>query len=277
MAVTFSLKIKSANGFAPVSVAREEDGQKISKLITTSIKDEVAVIVGEAVTNSIFMYNMNVLFRVAMFFQRVVSRTPKDERYYRKDGRLHKPDDDYVWKYWTISYGSKSITAAEMGEHLFDNADDKVSGNHFNNETMIKWVQGEIEDRLFGGGINIYNRKRRIRSIRIENTHPRFAMLEYGGYKCADTPEPAKADYWHGVQNGYSVQAPYGMLRITQAEIESMSIKDINRYLKQFRSYNKGVTRIPSKAKMKRLRYLIKDKTHLSARDIDAITEIYDK
>ena len=273
MGLTFSLKIKSANGFAPVSVTRETDGKKISQLMTTSIKDEVAVIAGSKICESVFMHNKRVIFQTAMFFQRVA---PKDEEYHRKSGGYHYPDDDYVWKHWRVSYDKKSVTAEEMGEHLFDNSSDDVIGNHFNNKTIITWIANEIEDKLFGGGIKLYERQRMIRSIRIENTHPRFAMLEYGGYECGDTKEPSKANYWHGVQNGHSVQAPYGMLRITQAEIESMSMKSLDSYIKQFDNYNRKVTRIPSKSKMDKLRPLITDKTHLSARDIKAITEIYE-
>lgn len=270
MGVTLNLKLKTENGYTSVRKRGSEE-KEIAQLVTTSLREKIAVIAGGAVVQSVLKHNEQVLFKVAMFFQRVVTRTPKDERYHLKTGGYHIPDDDYVWKHWIIRYWGKQVTAEELGEVFF--CGDK---GIFNDKGTINMLANMIIEKLFGGYDKFFSKRFRIRSIRIENVHPRFAMLEYGGYQCGDTKEPSKGSYWHGVQNGYSVQAPYGMLRITQAEMESMSMTDFDKYMKNFNFYNKNVTRIPSKSKMKRLVKLIEGRTHLSNKDIDAITEVYE-
>ncbi len=268
----FKLKITSANGFSSQRVTSEDNPRGLAELVTTSIKEEVCKVICGTVKEEVFQHNLRVIFQTAMFFQRVVNRTPKDEEYRDAHNRLHKPDDDYVWKSWSVEYDKKKVTAEEMGEYLFS---DWLEGTSFNDLNSINIVSNEIMDRLFGGFTGLRERTKFIRSIRIVNTHPRFAMLEYGGYEISDTPTPVKYDYWHGVKNGYSVQAPYGMLRITQAEIESMTMKDYLSYIKRFKTYNSSVRKVPSQSKMKTLMKLITDKTHLSSKDIEFIAEQY--
>ncbi len=269
MAIAFNLKVKSANGFSTERV-RVNDFKEASKLITTSIKNDITTVKGNLIVETVARHNERVLFQAAMFFQRAVTRTPKDEEYKGDVRGHHIPDDDYVWKHWTIKYWGKKVTAEEMGEELF--SDEGL----FNDPRIIRYVAEEIKEKLFGGEEKFSKRKTRIRNIRFENEHPRFAMLEYGGYQVSEPPPDKGPLHYHGLQNGYSVQAPHGMLRITQAEMEQMRFDEFDKWLSNFKKNNRGIKRVPSKTMMKKLASVIGDKTHLTTKDIDAITKIYE-
>lgn len=300
MAVTFKLKIKAASGFSTSKVSK--DGKEISQLVTTSVEQDVAGLVGSAVLESVAQHNRRVIAKAAIFFQRAVSRTPKDETYY--DNRFHiyhKADDDDVWKHWKLLYWRREVTAEQMGLSLFDKAED------FNNKAKINSVINFITDALFGGEANLAKRKTKIRSIRIENNHPRFAMLEYGGYegyldnhnegmsraygslpkgnrpkydKYGDkTRGMAKIGekYVHGIVGGYSYQAPMGMLRITQAEIMTMRVEDFDKWFSSnYKRNTKDIQKVPSAKAAKKILGVIKNQKNLSDADIDAIMKTYE-
>lgn len=269
MSIAFNIKVKSANGFS--SVKRLKDTRLVSELITTAIKNDITTIKGNAIVETVARHNERVLFQSAMFFQRVVTRTPKDEEYKGYPYRYHHdPDDDYVWKHWEVRYWGRKVTAEEMGkeEELF-------ADNLFNDPEIIKKVAEQLRIKLFGGD-KFYQRKTRIRNVRFVNEHPRFAMLEYGGYNTNEPPPAAGPKHMHGLQNGYSVQAPYGMLRITQAEMEQMKIGEFDKWLSKFKTHNRGIKRVPSRAAVKKLASVIGDRTHLTTKDIDAVLKIYE-
>lgn len=280
MSSSWKIKVKTANGFTSQKTLRSGDNKMVSQLVTSSIKDDVTVMIAKEVEETVRQHNERVITQAAIFFQRVVTRTPKDETYYDPNVKVfHKADDDYVWKHWTIKYWRRSLTAEEIGAKYFESEKD------FNNKAKIQAIADIIKDKLFNfKSYDFEHRPTRIKGIRFENTHPRFAQLEYGMYEWSDTV-PKKGSYkghpskhYHGIQNHASVQAPYGMYRITQAEMESMSIEDYDAW--SSRTYKsdmreKDVIRVPSKEQIKKLREIIGDKTHLSDSDIDAVTKVW--
>lgn len=286
MGFTFNIKTKTAGSYTSQKVTRE-DGKKISQLVTTSIEQQVAGLVGNAVAETVAQHNRNVIAKTAIFFQRVVSRTPKDEDYYDSYyHKSHKADKDDVWKEWKVLYWRKSVTAEQMGLNLFDKAED------FNNKTKINAVMKIIINSLFGGEEKLVKRATRIRSIRIENTHPRFAMLEYGEYENTKRDNfderhgsarisgikrgGMSGKYIHGTVGGYSVQAPTGMLRITQAEMETMNIADFDKWFSSnYKRNNKNVKKVPSAQETKKIMTVIKNRRNLSDSDIEAILKAY--
>lgn len=269
MSISYNLKIKSANGFT-TERGENLDGKRISRLVTSSIKQELAGMAGTQVVETVRQHNERVLMQAAIFFQRVVTRTPKDERYYIEKEGWHKPDDDYVWKQWKILYWRKSLSAEDIGEQYFEDE------SKFNDKACINAVARAIKDNLFGGEVKFNARKNRIRNIRFENVHPRFAQLEYGEYISSSGKYSKGKYHTHGVQNGYSVQAPHGMLRITQAEMQEMSITDFDKWISNYKRNTQNITRVRSKSDLKKLASLILDRTHLSDSEIDAITQIYE-
>lgn len=269
MGVSYNLKIKSAYGYATDRVTNL-DGKTVSKLITSSLRQEIAGMAGTQIVETVRQHNERVLMQAAIFFQRVVTRTPKDEVYHIQGEGKHIPDDDYVWKNWKILYWRRSLSAEDIGEQYFQDE------SKFNDKSCINAVAKAIKENLFGGEAKFNARKNRIRNIRFENLHPRFAMLEYGLYESSNQKYSKGKYHMHGVQNSYSVQAPYGMLRITQAEMQQMSIADFDKWIANYKRNTQNVTRIRNKSDMKKLASLILDRTHLSDSDIDAITQIYE-
>lgn len=306
MGVDLKLRIRAADGFTSTKTFKSLSngkGKEVSKLVTTSIEQTVAALIGDAVSRTVEQHNRMIIAKTAIFFQRVVSRTPKDEDYkdyYRHV--YHKADNDDVWKEWKILYGrGKFITAEQMGLELFDKAED------FNNKTKINKVMNYVINGLFGGDEHFRKRKNRIRSIRIENTHPRFAMLEYGEYentkvwtsisdgstRAGHTPvkgnrkgqrkydmmqgrQPITGKYVHGTVGGYSYQAPMGMLRITQAEMMSMNIEDFDKWFSSnYKRNTKNIKKLPSPEEAKRILKHIGNRKNLSDSDIDAIMSEY--
>lgn len=276
MPVTFSLKIKHFDKSVTSHKFKGKDGKQMSKIIGQKYLEDVVAVTANAVAETVALHNERVVYQAAVFFTRVVSRTPKDESYYDREKKVgHTADDDYVWKHWKIKYWGKEITAEQMdttGE-LFGNEND------FDNRMKIQEVANIIKSKLFKGEAKFSQRKSRIRNLRIENDHPRFAMLEYGTYEKKNSEIKKGDKHWHGLQNGYSVQAPYGMLRITQAEMLSMNESDFDRFISVFDRNSARVQKIPNKTQMMKLKKIMTEngipKRHLSNKDIDAITEVY--
>ena len=101
-------------------------------------------------------------------------------------------------------------------------------------------------------------------------------MLEYGEY-LADSREIKSGEHYeHGVEGGYSVQAPNGMLRITEAEFQTMALNmSSKKLIKEYVSRSQRTQKVPSPSKMKELKRYILDKTHLDEGDMSAIERIY--
>jgi hypothetical protein len=143
------------------------------------------------------------IYLAAIFFQRVVSRTPVDENYIKYNGQKHEMDDDVVRKCWYLEYNGKKIYSRDIGMDLFEDTDDKES---------MENIKSAL-DRFFP-------EKKVPRQIKIYNDNERMPMLEYGTYE-ADSRGISYSDSGtpHGIEDGFSIQAPAGMLRITMAEV----------------------------------------------------------
>lgn len=264
MAVVFKLKTKHL-GASHVEQYTGKNSKVVSEKFAGAIEDEITAVKGRTFLIAAKTQRERTLFMTAVFFQRVVCRTPVDEDYYfmDKDGELkiHNKDDDAVRDAWYVSYNNRKITAKQLRES-------GITFDKFNDEGEIRAIY-EIFRSLFAMG------NKRILSIHVNNEHERFPMLEYGEYK--NDGEIKKGDkYYHGVEGGYSVQAPAGMLRITQAEFEKITMnmstrKMINTYVQR----SQRTLKVPSPSKLKELKRILGNKTSFNDEDISAIERIY--
>jgi hypothetical protein len=100
-------------------------------------------------------------------------------------------------------------------------------------------------------------------------------MLEYGEYKNDGTLKKGEK-YYHGVEGGYSVQAPAGMLRITQAEFQKMTLTMSTRKLIQsYVQRSQRTLKNPSPSKMKELKRILGNKNRFTEEEASAIERIY--
>ena len=263
--VSFKLKIKH-QGSSRIDQYTGKDGKIISKKIAGAIEDDVYAIGGRRLLESAETNRERTLYLAAVFFQRVVSRTPIDEDYYYTDKngdlQIHHKDNDVVRYSWTASYNNRKITAKDfigMG----------LTFDRFNDEGEIRKIYEAFRQAFIQG-----KGKKNIRAVHIDNTHERFPMLEYGEYE-HDGSLKRGEKYYHGVSNGYSVQAPRGMLRITQAEFESMSLNmSTNRLIKEYVRRSQRINKIPSESKMKEVKRVMK-KRRVTDEDIEIIEKAY--
>lgn len=267
MGVSFKLKIKH-QGSSQTDSYVGKDGNLVTKKFAGAIEDSVVAMRGSAIAETAVIQRERTLFMAAVFFQRVVNRTPVDEDYFfagkNGDLQVHKADDDSVRDFWVARYNNRKITAKQLRESA------GVSFDIFNDEGEIRAIYEQFRQAF------IQNKDRNILSVRIENDHERFAQLEYGEYLHDGEPKRGEK-YYHGVERGYSVQAPYGMLRITQAEFEQMTIStSTDRLIKTYVQKSQRTRKVPSQSKMKELKRVIGDRTHLSNDDIKAVERIYE-
>ena len=267
MAVAFKLKIRH-QGASQIDQYVGDNGKIVSEKIAGAIQDTVVNVAGRKIFETIKMQRERTLFMSAVFFQRVVNRTPMDEDYtvYMNNGEKvikHTADDDYVRDAWTASYNNRKITAKELRAK-------GITFETFNDEGEIRKIYN-IFKKAF-----VQNTKKNILQIHIENNHPRFPMLEYGEYM-KDSKEIKEGElYEHGVENGFSVQAPHGMLRITEAEFQTLTLNmSTKRLIKEYVQRSQRTQKVPSAARMKELRRLILEKRNLTEEDLTAIERIY--
>lgn len=255
----------------------KDKGKKLAQMVGQRVMEDVMVGAAPKISGkykfTVAQHNRRAVLEAAIYFQRVVCRTPKDEKYYNPETKkMHYADKDFVWKSWSIKYWGKTLTAEQMGEYLFDD---------FNDKSSINTIAQIITNDLFKGEDRLINRKTRIKSIRIENLHPRFAMLEYGTYVPKDSSVKQGPEYQHGRVNGYSVQAPYGMERITRAEMAEFTDSMLDNYFGAYGSVQPEHDKVPTGSEMKELRKVMMHngilKRHLSPKDIDRISEVMDK
>lgn len=264
MPVRFKIKV-STPGASDIDSYTGADGKTVSKLIAGAMEDSVVLTGAALLTETMESFIIRNLYLSAIFFQRVVCRTPVDEDYLYMDSKdnleFHKKDDDSVRDAWTVSYNNAKITARQM-------MDSGISFGTFNDRNDIDKIFELFKAKFLKG------KSRELRQVRISNGHKRFAMLEYGEYP-HDNGVRGKGKYYHGTDRGYTIQAPYGMTRITEAEFQQMSLSMsteelIGKYVKK----SNRLKKTPSKSKMKRLKSLILDRTHLSDSDIGSAMEI---
>ena len=169
----------------------------------------------------------------ATIFFRLVARTPYDESYmmsrqapdrarkgftYGTDPETgkrviksttryfqHEPDDDVVREDWNIEINNVDGSSIVMNMKDF-------GGVSFENVTGAGWKSVESVMKKANGG-------KEIKNINTFNMNPRCTQLEFGRYLTSNTEEVHKGSHrFHGVHNGYSVQAPRGFVRVTQME-----------------------------------------------------------
>ena len=130
MAIVFNLKTKHL-GASHVEQYTGTNSKIVSEKIAGVIEEEITAVKGKAVLMAVETQRERTLFMTAVFFQRVVCRTPVDEDYYfmDKDGELkiHNKDDDAVRDAWYVSYNNRKITAKQLRESgiTFDNFNDE--------------------------------------------------------------------------------------------------------------------------------------------------------
>lgn len=167
--------------------------------------------------------NIHKLYTAAVFFQRVVTRTPVDEPYSYggtdsvtgKEGTWeHVPDEDYTRNHWRASYGNSVVTAKEitdMKSDAFSVLSDKEDVSMIFDLFYSKFIPRN--------GAILHN-------ITITNDSDKFSLLEYGEYrKTSSTKKEGEGEfhYEHGITNSHAAHAPRGMLRVTEAEFDEIS------------------------------------------------------
>lgn len=251
MSKAVSLKIKTPN-----KTYSYQDYTKNITAISKEMERNIASVALRNFSKSAMIAKQQELSIVSTFFQRVCSRTPIDEEYeigkpYRnKEGvlieRLHEPDNVVCRYDWYIEKNGVRVTAREIQgaySSVFDIVNDKDSIEEI--KTYLKFIFG---NDIYANG-----------SYEVGNDNPYFATLEYGGYKKdGDIKKGDKAE--HGVDNKHSVQAPVGMLRITQAELmrSSKNIVAQSALAQRFRGRKDYNVAIPSDATLKSLIEILK-------------------
>lgn len=209
--------------------------EAINMQLARTVSSSLAVKLSTAINRAISI--------IAIFFQRVCARTPLDEPYdYVIEGKTyhHKPDNIQARMSWAIESGGKMLTSADLENvhpGLFDNYNDKNS---------IDIIKNDIKD-YFGKDFDL--------KVSITNISPYFNVLEYGGYKEHTPHAPNVGDtknhLLHGVENEHSIQAPVGMLRITEMEFEN--IAKTAKLTPLSTRYRKQVsTQLPNDARLKK-------------------------
>ena len=217
---------------------------------------------------------------MATFFQRVVARTPIDEKYAvthtRKDGTTrttyHKIDTIVCQDDWYITDGQTKLTAKQMkaiDKDLFWNVNEKYSVDKV--KKILKETFNPTPDTNF----------------EIGNDNPHFELLENGnsrwfndGLTAGKSRGKTKAESVrreHGVKNMHSIQAPVGMWRITMAELETIKQSTVkspltSRYRSQFGRIQHGV---PNRKKLMEFARFLESKKNIKYKDIVRYLEVY--
>lgn len=224
MSRSLSLRIKSPTG----TVYQGFQNYSNSNRITEDMEEMLDLALGNMVVRNLAPTIESAKYMswhlLATVFQRVVSRTPIDEDYYVKykngTSRNYKRDDNSCKLDWFIQKGFKKIYVTDIIEQCGD------IFKTYNDASSIKLLEGLFAN-LFKG-----SQKGDVKAT-IGNDNPHFAVLEYGGItgdpnvlnEDAHNPPDLlseEAGQKHRMKNGRSIQAPFGMLRITIAEIESI-------------------------------------------------------
>lgn len=286
MPVSFVVKVKHQGRPTINSYIKESAGNKksytkqkvVTEIITGAIEEDILDLTGKMIVTKGIEASLRYLKLMAIFFQRVVSRTPFDEDYVkgfssRNDKPIvHYADDDYIRDYWTISYGkNKPITA----KYLIDNCG--CTFVKFNDQNEIDIIYKELQRFLGKQGSLLRTGGRTIHGVHLENTHPdkkRYAMLEYGMYSKNDSRIKKDSDNLrpHGLRGAYSIQAPAGMYRITEAEMKQ---GNFNVSTERLGKNQVRLQRIKTKAQLRELNKYLSEKKKLTVSDIGEIARLY--
>lgn len=221
------------------------------------------------------------VYIMATFFQRVVSRTPLDEKYLvtvtRKDGTTrtfrHKIDTIVCQDDWYITDGKTKMTAKQMkaiDDRMFLNVNDKYAITQIRKILKEKFdVTGDTE-------------------FEVGNDNPHFQLLEEGNSRWMNDGMTAGKDWRgkpkneaiyreHGVKNMHSIQAPVGMWRISLAELELMKQSSAtspltSRYRPQI---GRTMTKPPNRKKLAEFARLLESRGDIAYKDIVEYLEKY--
>lgn len=198
------------------------------------------------------------LYIAAVFFQRVVSRTPLDEDYsWTVEGKTyeHKKDDDATRDHWWIAYGKKKLCAKDF-QGCFDVFDDKDSIN-----------------TLWQAFRNTFVTEKQMRIIRVYNDEDtgKFDTLEYGRYKADSSFIRDGKKYEHGIINHFSIQAPVGMLRYTEGELGFILQSSIKKSKSILKRVNKPVEKVPDRKTALKIFRKLKKQGRITAEELGAI------
>ena len=194
----------------------------------------------------------------AVFFQRVVSRTPLDEKYTwteinPKTGNevkhTHKPDKGVhsaVRYDWFITDGEKTVSAQDFPKKYFEVVNDKAAI-----EAIFKKFKSSFAPRLAKS--NASTALETLELLNIKNDNPHFEAVEYGtGHNWTMTSQIKDGPkYPHGLENKHPVFAPAGMYRITEMELQRESMRNsrtnlTKRYKANGKTKRSQLARVPS-------------------------------
>lgn len=271
MAFKFSLKIKgegSSNGHYYVG----KDGVAFKNLLIGGIEERVLNLEGKMLAAKGLEASERILKLHAIFFQRIISRTPRDESYHWIDakGNLkhHKDDKDYIQDYWTITYNNMRITA----KYLKDSCG--CTFDKFNDKEEIEVIYKEFKKFLGKKSSSYWSGGKTIRALTVFNDYPkdkqhelRYHLLEFGGYMGDGIIKHNNRP--HGVVGGHSIQAPAGMTALTEAEFKNGSF---NVATNKLTSHLGNVQKVKSYS---RLKTLLKGKVKFTQDDLAKIMEEY--
>lgn len=282
MGATFTFKVKHRGGTPKryKEVDYKGNVHVLSNFVKTRLQEELINTEAKMICEEADVQKLRSCFLAAVFFQRVCARTPVDEGYTKTEyhgvpiNPVHYPDDDYVRDAWKAKCNGRTVSAKTL-RHEYG-----IFFETFNDEKEINAIFNVFRERF----LNSPRAAKKHITINIENTHERFAMLEYGGYqKGSDGVKKGEwSDYtggqgahYHGLVNGFSVQAPYGMFRITEAEFQKMTLKTSTEYLiRNYVKRSQRAAKVPSKSKIKSLRNIL-GKRKLKDSDIEKVKEAY--
>ena len=213
---------------------------------------------------------------IATFFQRVVARTPLDERYERvvqtKDGEKvirHIPDEEICREHWYIeeSHGKTKLYSRTLIR----------AGMDFYNVNDAGEIQQIKEKLMTKFPLKRFLKANEAPDFTVANDCKHFTRVEFGysAWKHDTEPVVGVSGREHGVKNKHSVQAPVGMLRITEAELDSIRRRPSVRSLK---SRYKGGTLMratPSDKKLQEFYKLLKRSHRIRYADIKKYLEEY--
>lgn len=213
---------------------------------------------------------------IATFFQRVVARTPLDERYTRvihtKNGEKkyeHIPDEEVCREHWYIEevHGRTKLYSRTLIRSGMD-------FNVVNDAGEINVIKEKLKLK--------YPLKRFLKAgeapdFTVANDCKHFERVEFGYSEWKHDTEPVTGigGREHGVKNKHSVQAPVGMLRITEAELELIRRRPSVRSLKSRYRGGTAMLATPSDKRLKEFYKLMKRSHRIRYADIKKYLEEY--
>ena len=245
-----------------------DGGKIVYEKIKGAIEEDIFALEGKAIAGAFLQQSLKTLFISAMFFQRLVARTPLDEDYIKgksKKGKplMHHADDERIKDHWIASYRNKVFTSKYFQEKgcTFERYNDRAEVLIIYNEFLSFLGKG----RLAKGEMVL-------RQVHIDNDSPYYPTLEYGEYVKDGTIKTGPKRK-HGVTGGYSVQAPAGIYRYTRFELfSSLPTISINDLMSSGRNWQRGLKRTGS---IKTLAKFLQGKSHITFTEACEIARQY--